>query len=150
MEKINFAWTLIWFTPPGSSLWFCIPLFVTENKLRCCCFNSCCLSMKWYPSKLMGCNHHHKYIVTRPTAHSWVFNSQSMGCKDWQVLHVINYSRLEEETICRIFHKWKISAICSTFFWSAGANHLLDVHVTYSQYYWNYVSVIHQHCHLVK
>lgn len=41
-------------------------------------------SLKWHPSKLMGCNHHHKYTVTRPTAHSWVFNSQSMGCKEWQ------------------------------------------------------------------
>lgn len=41
-------------------------------------------SMKWHPSKLMGCNHHHKYTVTRPTARSWVFNSQSMGCKEWQ------------------------------------------------------------------
>lgn len=41
-------------------------------------------SMRWHPSKLMGCNHHHKYSVTRPTARSWVFNSQSMGCKEWQ------------------------------------------------------------------
>lgn len=41
-------------------------------------------SMKWHPSKLMGCNHHHKYTVTRSTARSWVFNSQSMGCKEWQ------------------------------------------------------------------
>lgn len=40
--------------------------------------------MKWHLSKLMGCNHHHKYTVTRPTACSWVFNSQSMGCKEWQ------------------------------------------------------------------
>lgn len=41
-------------------------------------------STKWHPSKLMGCNHHHKYTATRPTARSWVFNSQSMGCKEWQ------------------------------------------------------------------
>ena len=40
--------------------------------------------VKRHPSKLMGCNHHHKYSVTRPTARSWVFNSQSMGCKEWQ------------------------------------------------------------------
>lgn len=41
-------------------------------------------SMKRHPSKLMGCNHHHKYTVTHPTARSWVFNSQSMGCKERQ------------------------------------------------------------------
>lgn len=40
--------------------------------------------IKWHPSKLMGCNHHHKYSVTRPTAHSGVFNPKSMGCKEWQ------------------------------------------------------------------
>lgn len=41
-------------------------------------------ALKWHPSKLMGYNHQHKYTVTRPTARSWVFNSQSMGWKEWQ------------------------------------------------------------------
>lgn len=38
--------------------------------------------IKQHPSKLMGCNHHHKYSVTHPSARFRVFNSQSMGWKE--------------------------------------------------------------------
>lgn len=75
-------------------------------------------SMRWHPSKLMGCNHHHKYSVKRPTAHSWVFNSQSMGCKEWQAWGTqfpISLTTLSER--CQRIQKIQKSSLFTHHLW---------------------------------
>lgn len=81
--RINFVWIFLELSAPGSfphdfvyTCWWqettTVPVVPTPISF----------SAKLHPSKLMGCNHHHRYTATHPTAHSWVFNSQSMGCKE--------------------------------------------------------------------
>lgn len=117
-------------------------------------------SMKWHPSKLMGCNHHHKYTVTRSTARSWVFNSQSMGCKEWQAWGTQfpisltapseNWKRIHPPPPKKFACSSDLDSVCSTSSGIAEEKHLLDAYVTNSQYYWRCFSGTHPHCHLVK
>lgn len=92
-------------------------------------------SLKQHPSKLMGCNHHHKYTATCPTARSWVFNSQSMGCKEWQAwgtqfpmsLRSLSENRKTIQKTLPFFRevkKKKITSVYSTSLGTAEVKHL--------------------------
>lgn len=110
-------------------------------------------SMRWHPSKLMGCNHHHKYTVTHPTARSWLFNSKSMGCKDWQaqgntISQIISDSELEWEENHKIFPLFRISK------YRLGGLQRRNI---FQMCMWHPVDITdaifggtYQHCHLAK
>ncbi len=133
-----------------------------RQKTSCVAFvpTTIVFSMKWHPSKLMGCNHHHKYTVTRPTARSWVFNSQSMGCKEWQAwgtqfpisLTALseNWKRIQKLCLFFFFLNLRITPVRSTSLGTAEEKHSSEVDETHSQYSWHCVSATHHHCHPVK
>ena len=101
--KINFVWIFSELSTSGSfphnSVYTCLWQETTTSPVVPTPF---AFPAKLHPSKLMGCNHHHSYTATHPTAHSWVFNPQSMGCKKPParrnaISHVINDSEWELE-----------------------------------------------------
>lgn len=158
--KINFAWTLLQFAPLRSSSQFlCTHVGDRKQAASPPSPTPIVFSMKWHPSKLMGCNHHHKYTVTRPTARFWVFNSQSMGCKEWQAWGTqfpISLTTLSEnwKRIQKTFFLFPELQNCVCLLNIFGGLQRRNIYQECTRHsvntHWHCVSATHQHCHLVK
>lgn len=113
--------------------------------------------IKQHPSKLMGCNHHHKYSVTHPSARFRVFNSQSMGWKEWQargthfcILLTTSSKTLAENPPQKCAGFQTPTLLALDLGGSEEVKHLLNIQVAEGQYHRHCVLGTHQHCHLVK